>query len=276
LETLFFVFNILYLAAKIALLKNQSNMKFTLPILAAILLLHLNLNGQMVQSGNYNSLIVKGNAILKQTPEIVAARINLQTRADKYKECQEKLVKSINLTRGILLKNGIEEESIRTNDLNVSERRDYLPNGGSKLSFEGIASITIEHTYNVDYAQKLLTALQTDSVTLPYSLEFILSENQKKELRQKAIAVAMADANEKAEAIARAANVRLMKINNITYTDDESGRGMESDLVRENSLLSGNTVMFKSAGQAPAIDFNPKEIGIRKTILVEWSIESVK
>ena len=250
-------------------------MKLSLSILAAILMLNLNLNGQSTRTSQGNSLMVKGTAILKQIPEILVVRISIPSHAEKYRDCQEKLVKAIDFTRILLMKYGIEAESIRTNDLNVSERRDYLPNGSIKVGFEGNAVLTLEHNYTVAYAQKLLSALQSDSVTMPYTLEFTLSENQKKELRQKAIEVAMADAREKAETIARAAGIGLWKINKITYTDDEPGRGLDTDLVRENSLLSGN-VMFKSAGQAPAIDFNPKEIGIKKTILVEWNIESVK
>ncbi len=251
-------------------------MKFLLSISAAILMLTLNLNGQSTRTDIGNSLTVKGTAILKQIPEILVARITIPSQAEKYKDCQKKLVKAIDFTRSLLMKYGIEAETIRTNDLNVSERRDYLPNGSTKISFDGNAILTLEHIYTVAYAQKLLSALQNDSVTMPYTLEFTLSEDQKKVLRQKAIEVSMADAKEKAETIALAAGIRLWKINNIIYTDDESGRGLDSDLVRENSLFSGNMVMFKSAGQAPAIDFNPKEMGIKKTITVEWSIEPIK
>ena len=248
-------------------------MKLLLSILAAILLLQLNLNAQLVRSDKDNSLTVKGTAILKQTPELLVVRITLQSHAEKYRACQEKLVKTIDFTRSLLIKYGLEEASIHSNDLNVGERRDYLPNGSSKVSFEGNAVITIENNYTAAYAQKLLSALQSDSVSLTYNLEFTLSEYQKRVLRQKAIEVAIEDAREKAEAIAKAAGVKLWKINSITYNDDEYGRGLDSDLVRENSLFSGNAVMFKSSGQAPEINFNPKEIGVKKTISVEWSME---
>ncbi len=251
-------------------------MKPTLPILAAILFFQLNLNGQLVRSDNDNSLTVKGTAILKQTPEILAVRITIQSHAEKYRACQEKLVKSIEFTRSLLIKYGLEEASIHANDMNVGERRDYLPNGSSKLSFEGNAVLTIENNYTTAYAQKLLSVLQNDSVSFNYNLDFTLSENQKSTLRRKAIEASMADAREKAEAIARAAGVKLWKINSITYSDDETGRGLDSDLVRENSLFSGNAVMFKSSGQVPEINFNPKEIGIKKTISVEWSMEEKK
>ena len=153
---------------------------------------------------------------------------------------------------------------------------DFRMEQSSKLSFEGNAVLTIENNYTTAYAQKLLSVLQNDSVSFNYNLDFTLSENQKSTLRRKAIEASMADAREKAEAIARAAGVKLWKINSITYSDDETGRGLDSDLVRENSLFSGNAVMFKSSGQVPEINFNPKEIGIKKTISVEWSMEEKK
>ena len=218
--------------------------------------------------------MVNGTAILKQIPETITANISVKAKDDKFSECQGKLVKAIDQAKNLLVKSGIDEEIIHTFDLNVSERRDYLANNQVKLSFEGSASISVEHIYSVEYAQKLLSAIQNETVTLLYSLNFTLSENQKKELRQKAIDLAMSDAKEKAEAIAKAGGFKLVKINMITFTDNEMG-GFESDLVQEGRLNSGYIAIAKAA-TAPAIDFNPKEIGIKKSITVEWLIEEKK
>ena len=223
-----------------------------------------------------NSLLVNGTAILKQTPEILTASITIRVKGLKFNECQEKLVKAIEQATNMLVKKGIEKEIIHTNDLNVAERSEYISEGRTKLSYEGSSSVNVEHLYSQEYAKRLLSALQNDSVNFLYNLDFTLSESQKSMLRQKAINLAISDAKEKAEAIAKSANIRLVRINNITFTDNEQGRLYESDLVQEGRMNSGYIAMSKSAGQTPAIDFNPKEIGIRKGVTIEWLIEEKK
>lgn len=223
-----------------------------------------------------SSLLVNGTAILKQTPEILTASITIKVKGVKFNECQDKLVKAIEQATNMLVKKGIEKEIIHTNDLNVSERSEYISEGRTKLSYEGSSSVNVEHIYSQEYAKKILSALQNDSVNFLYNLGFTLSENQKSVLRQKAIDLAITDAKEKAAAIAKSANLRLVKINNITFLDNNQGSFYESDLVQEGRMNSGYIAMSKSAGQTPAIDFNPKEIGIRKSVTVEWLIEEKK
>lgn len=232
--------------------------------------------GQSVQPCKENFLLVNGTAILKQTPEMLTASISVNVKADKYIDCQDKLVKAIAQVTSLLIKNGIEKEYIRTNDLNVSEQREYLPNNAIKLSFEGNSAISVEHVYTIDYSKKLLAALQNESLSLHYRLDFNLSEKQKEILRKKAIETAIADAKSKAEAIASASGVKLLKINSITFTDNEMGRFYESDLVQENRLFAGEVAMSKAGNPSPEVDFNPKELGIRKSIMVEWLIEEKK
>ena len=247
-------------------------MKSSYLLLTLLAVLNLTLNAQTNQPCKENILVVNGTAILKQTPEMLTAHISVKAKADKYVDCQDKLVKAIAQVSSLLTLNGIEKEFIRTNDLNVSEQREYLPNNTTKLHFEGSSSISVEHLYTMDFAKKLLAALQNETVSLNYRLDFNLSENQKNTLRTKAIEYALTDAKAKAEAIAAASGVKLLKINSITFTDNEMGRFYESDLVQENRLYSGDIAMSKAGNPSPEIDFNPKELGIKKSIVVEWLI----
>lgn len=251
-------------------------MKFLLSIFVCTLFFAAPQFGQSVTNEHENTLKVKGTAVLKQIPEILSARITIKVSADKYNPCQEKLVNAIDQAKKILLQNGIANKIIQLGEMNISERKDYLPDGQVKTSFEGNSSLVIEKTYSAEYAGSLLAALHNESVPMLYNLNFSLSENQKKELRQKAIRDAVADAREKAEAIAAASNIRLLKIRSIQYSDDETGGVFEGDLVQENVLLARNQVFIKGGGQMPQIDFNPGEIGIRKSVSIEWWMEADK
>jgi uncharacterized protein YggE len=232
--------------------------------------------GQTKITSRENTLIIKGIAILKQTPEILSAKITIKVSSDQYNPCQEKLVRATDLAKRVFVKNGIDKKTIQISELNISEKKDYQSDGSIKTGFEGNASLLIENFYSAEYSKKMLSALQNDSVSMLYNLDFVLSENQKKELREKAIANAVADAREKSEAIATASNVKLLNIKSINFTDDEIGRFYDSDLVQENVLYARGNAFSKSDSQMPVIDFNPKEIGIKKSIIVEWGIEALK
>lgn len=251
-------------------------MKRTFVLITLSLMSALPQFGQTKSPSAENTLTVKGIAILKQTPQILSASITIKSSSDKYNLCQEKLVRAIDQAERVFLKNGIDKKTIQISDLNISEKKDYLPEGRIKTSFEGNSSILIENSFTAEYAKKMMAALQNDSVSMLYSLDFILSESQKNELRQKAIANAVADAREKAEALAAASNTRLLHIKSINFTDDEMGRFYESDLVRENVLSVRGNAFGKADSQMPVIDFNPKEIGIKKSVTIEWWIESSK
>ena len=251
-------------------------MKNRILFLIATTMLSITVAGQNTNAALKNSVVVRGTAIFKQVPEVLSARIAIKVQADKYYPCQEKLSRALDQAKTVLVKRGIDKSLIRINDLAITEKRDYLSEGRYKISYEGNSAITIEDTYSKEYSRKLLSALQNDSVTFLYTLEFSLSENQKKVLRQNAIAAAIADAKEKAEAIAHSANIKLLKINTITFMDDQMGGYYESDLVQENILMGRDIAMSKAGSAIPEIDFNPKEIGIRKSITVEWLIDDEK
>lgn len=255
-------------------------MKKNILLLSAFFCLTINLIGQVPQQQTKdNTLLVRGMAIFKATPELLTVRIDIDSEDEKYNKCQEHLMKKIEQTKSLFIKNGIAKESIHTNKLNIAEKRLYQANNNEKIVFAGRASFHIEHPYSIEYATKILTVLRNDSLVVHYNLAFTLSEEQKSELRKKAITVALQDAREKALAIASGANVKLLKINSINFTDAEyGGYSIDSDLIREIDLAEQQ--VFANVGYTGqnnnTIDFNPKEIGIKKVVTVEWMIEEKK
>jgi len=234
---------------------------------------------QMSQQMKDNSLSVKGMAILKATPELLTVRIDLDSEAENYNVCQEELLHKIEETKSVFVNNGIQKKSIFTLKLNISEKKVYKTDKSDKTLFAGHGSLLIENSYNEEYARKVVTSLRAASISVHYALYFSLSENQKAELRKKAIEVALADAREKANFIALGADIRLLKINSINYSDTEFvGYSTDNDLVRE--IVSGEQAVYANSEVADpgsaVINFNPREIGIKKVMTVEWLIEDKK
>jgi uncharacterized protein len=145
--------------------------------------------------------------------------------------------------------------------------------------FIGNVSLTIESTYSVYFANKLIATLKNDSLFCYYSIGFKFSEKQKSILRQKAILMAIEDAKEKAQSIAESANVKLIRINSIIYKDDDNVSRIpkDRDIIKDDIWI---TQEMKSIGQSHSLnskyqtfDFNPKEVEIEKSIQIEWAIK---
>lgn len=109
---------------------------------------------------------------------------------------------------------------------------------------------------------------------LNYTVGFRLSEAQKSQLRQQAINLAIEDAKEKASLIANSSDIKLLNINSITYLDDDMTYLRDRDIVKEVVRPSQEVVMIRGTEtDATNIDFNPKEIGIIKSVRIEWTIQ---
>lgn len=222
-----------------------------------------------------HTLLVKGTAILKQMPEIISASISIKTVSKDYSDCQDKLLTKIERVKSTFIKQNIDAELIKIEEFTINEKVDYVEGRMVHNGFNGNISIIIESTYSPEFTKKLFTALQNDTSALNYQIGFKLSEEQKSKLRKQAISLAVDDAKEKATLIAKSSNVKLIKINSISYLDDELPWSNDRDIIKESieSSPSVFAAMVVSDSSTPSVDFNPKEIGIIKTVNIEWTID---
>jgi len=241
------------------------------------MLISFSANGQSEIQNADNTLIVKGIAILKQTPEIICATINIKIESKEYNDCQDKIMTALQKAKSIFMNSGIDKDLIKTNEIGVSENRDFRNGEFIITGFTGNVSLIIESVYSINFTKKLLAALKHDSLSVYYNIGFKLSETQKSLLRQKAISMAIDDAKEKAKSIAESSNVRLVKINSIIYKDDDyAARNGDKDIIKEDVWISQNISIRGTGNNSPALDFNPKEIGIQKSVQIEWTITEKK
>ena len=250
-------------------------MKTKIITLTGLLILSISTKGQLGTSQlKDNTLLVKGTAILKQIPEIIYASVNVKSESENYSDCQNKLLAKMDKVRSSILKQNISNDLIKTNEMTINERQEFINGKTTKTGFNGNISLIIESPYSSEISKKLLTAFTTDSLVLNYSIGFKLSENQKSQLRQLAIAKAVEDAKERAYLIAKSSNVKLIKINSITYLDDEITYNRDNDIIKTEIRPTQEVFVTirGSNSNTPNIDFNPKEIGIIKSIRMEWTI----
>jgi|ERR1035437_710719 uncharacterized protein YggE len=250
-------------------------MKTIIITLTGLLILSISTKGQLgTPQSKDNTLLVKGTAVLKQMPEIIYASVNVKSEALDYSDCQNKLLYKMEKVKSSLLKQNIGRDLIKTNEITISERKEYINGKTVNTGFVGNISMIIESPYSTEISNKLLIALKNDSLGLNYSIGFRLSEVQKSQLRQQGITIAIDDAKEKASLIAKSSNIKLIKINSITYLDDDLTFIRDRDIIREEVRRSQDAFVAVTGvnSNTPNIDFNPKEIGIIKSVRIEWTI----
>jgi uncharacterized protein YggE len=239
--------------------------------LIALTLFSISVKGQFLTSPTKdNTLVVDGNAIIKAIPNDILAVITVKAESQNYTECQDKLLNRIGIVKSSILRQNINKDLIKTNEITINEKNEYVDGKKMKTGLQGSISLSIETTFSPDFAGKLLTALEIDSLGVEYNIRFNLSEDQKSKLRKEAITLAVADAKEKAIILAKSSNIKLIKINAISYLDEGNIFDHDRDIVREefNPILEAFAVMGSPNEMAQNVDFNPKEIGIdRKSVV---------
>jgi uncharacterized protein YggE len=224
------------------------------------------------------TLLVKGTALLKQIPELIYVSVNVKSESQDYSDCQNRVLSKMEKVKAAILKQKISKDLIKTNEMTITERREFISGKTVNTGFIGNIAITIESPYSIDLSNKLLSAFKSDSLVLNYTVGFRLSEEQKSKLRQEAITLAIDDAKEKATLIAKSSGIKLLGINSISYLDEDLTYFRDRDIIREVVRPPQEALIMVRGMESdtPNIDFNPKEIGIIKSVRIEWTIEQNK
>lgn len=231
-------------------------------------------NAQFDTDNEPNLIRVQGEFITKQRPENLIVSLEITETDDEYNKCFDKAFLTLKNLKEAFISNGIEQESIKSKDFTVREEFSWENNKKSKKGFVAVIKMEIERKYSEEFGNKLLESLRDYSLEVNYNIRFVLSEAQKEKLREQAIQEAIKDAFLKADLIAKSSNIELGSIYKISY-GKSWGFGfshVDDDLVLDKTMNFPAQARMGYGG-GTSVDFNPKEIAIKKTIMVEWKIK---
>jgi uncharacterized protein YggE len=233
----------------------------------AILLISINLYSQ-----ENSSLIVEGKAIIREVPENIRITIDVTSTNPDYAICSDNLVKSSNNLQKDLIDHGIDSKTIKANNFSVKEDIDYHNGIQTKKGFIGLIEFTIEGKFSINIVNTTMEVMKKNEYKFNYNVEFILSETQKQSLINYAIENAIADAKMKADIIAKAANIELVKIESITYPNEYKLYDYQSDLYNFDRIRyrSPMAVMVGSSMDNNQMSINQEEVAVEKTVTIKW------
>jgi len=236
--------------------------RITIVILGSLLFLASSLFSQEKN----NVINVQGEAIINTTPEILLVNIPIQIKNLVYEECSKQLVDKYNQLKNALVKNGIEEKSIQSGNLSVTENYIWDQRERKFDGYIGNLSISVELKYSPEKLSIVIETLKDNRFKFGYNISFKLSEEQKSVELEKAIYLAVEDATNKAKLIASAMKIQLGEILEINFG--------YSNPTNDFLAVEGRGMMYKAQGVDDAIqlDLNPQTIQIQKNIGIIWRI----
>jgi uncharacterized protein YggE len=213
-----------------------------------------------------NLLKVHGEAILYVTPEILVVSIPIRTIDSIYENCSQSLVNKYNQLKEALIKNGIEDKLIKSDRLDINENYLWTEKERKFDGYVGSINVEIEIDYSPDKLNSIIETLKDDSFKFGYNLSFKLSESQKSVQLQNVIDLAIKDAQNKGEIIAKSLKIQLAEIQEINFGYTNSINDLLTFENKSVSFLADNDSGIE-------LNLNPKMISIQKRIEIIWKIE---
>lgn len=214
-----------------------------------------NVNAEKLES---QMITVTSREVVKVVPDMAEIVYSVQTQDKDAAACQntnsEKVNQLIEQLKGL----GIEETSIQTSGYDMSPRYDW-DNNGKIVGYEVTTQVTVSNVH-LDQVGSVLTKSVESGVNQVQSVAFLSSSYD--ESYHEALKLAVAQAQEKAQALADASGCTLGRPVRITeYNEEQSARYV-------NSMRS---MKLESAAADMAV--MPGEIDVEARITVDFAIQ---
>lgn len=226
--------------------------------------------GSFAQDKQGGLITVEGKSSVKLAPEDISFTVNFSVKDENYKQCAEMSVEKMDKVKKLFIKNGIDEELIKTNSFSIHEVQKYDPELRKSVfdGYEANIPVTIRTKKDYEKNDKIFELIK-DNLQSSFSLNFALSEEQMETVKEKLIQLAVEDAKQKATVIAQSAEVNLGKIKSIQYGEPRMMGSFNTNM----ELMRAETMPLMNAAKADITSvLSPDEIEMRTNIVIAWEI----
>ncbi|QQG41420.1 MAG: SIMPL domain-containing protein [Candidatus Woesebacteria bacterium] len=194
--------------------------------------------------------VVNGEGKVSVVPDVAKVTFGIQENGGSLKQVQDSVnTKSKSLTNAIK-KLGIAESDIKTTSYNVYPQYDYI-NPGQRITGYQVSTNYQVTVKDFDKVNDLIVLATDAGANIVGGVSFELSDSTKAEKTNEARVKAVADAKTKAEGLANAAGISLVKIINVSesqngisprfYAMPASGDSLEQKSIAQPDIQPGQT-----------------------------------
>jgi uncharacterized protein YggE len=217
-----------------------------------------------------DELVIEGKSSIKLTPEQFIFNVRISATNENYTECANEVLRKAQEITDQFTKNGIDKDLIKTRNYSIREIRehDYKTNKSVFKGYRAEIPVIIK-TVSGNPKNDVIFEIIKNNFNADFNLSFALTPEQKDEVKEKLIALAIEDAKQKAEIITENAGVKKYGIRHIQYGEPRlvgSYSHPNYDLQKESVMIRGAS----STGGTSAL--NPTEIEMTTKVVIAWRI----
>lgn len=205
---------------------------------------------------------VKDSGSIKRAPDIMIILFKKIAINKNYEKVIEELTEAIELVKNNLKNIGINENEVKTNNLEIFMENRYDGNLKETIfsNYKAEYTMEIKLSYDNEMLNKVLTILSNDDFSGNINIDFKISEEEG--LKEEAIIRAVENAQNKGRIIAQSLNLKIISIEEVIYNENTN------NILRS---MDNNILLAKSDN----INFNiiPKEVEIKEEVTVWFSIK---
>ncbi|MGL5617278.1 MAG: SIMPL domain-containing protein [Sarcina sp.] len=205
---------------------------------------------------------VRDSGSIRRAPDVMIILFKKIAINKNYEKAIEELTEAIELIKKKLKNIGINEDEIKTNNLEIFMENRYDGNLKETIFSNYKAEYTMEIKLNYDneMLNKVLTILSNNIFSGNINIDFKISEEEG--LKEEAIIRAVENARNKGRIIAQSLNLKIIAIEEVIYNENTN------NILR---AMDNNILLAKSDN----INFNiiPKDIEIKEEVTVWFSIK---
>lgn len=206
-----------------------------------------------------------------QAPDTITISLSVKGEDKDYQKAMSECDRLVTDLKANLVKNGFQEENIKTTYFNVYTATKYVES--FKTSKRVFDKYVITHSLEIEFEfdrKKLAKCIDTLSSALAnptLSINFTVKDTSS--LKKQALKQAVADAKEKASLLAESAGVKLGQIVLI----DHSFKQVNVYHPRQFSAEYDGALMAKQSSLGSSMEsINVDDIKIEANVTMEWSI----
>ena len=216
-----------------------------------------------------NRLKVSGESIVYDVPEEMVIRIPFEIKDTSYNRCTELLISRYNRLVNNFKRIDIGKDEIKIENMNIEENSSWENIKKIVDGYTGSLSIILMKKFDSQTLNKIVKVINESNLKVLYSVEFQLSESQKKILLEKSIENAILDAKTKANIIAKSMGFQLINLLEVNY-----GYVNEIDELTSGSDRVTISVADIAGNDSEGVmDLNPQKMKIEKSISIIWDIK---
>lgn len=205
--------------------------------------------------------IVSGTGKVSVAPDIAKLSLGIQENGTSLKSVQDSVNKKSKTLVDSLKNLGVGEGDIKTTSYSVYPQYDYT-NPGQKIMGYQVSINYVVTVKNFDKLNDIFSVATSNGANVAGGINFDLSDSLKKQKLQEAREMAVGEAKDKAQGLAKASGITLGKIINISEDEGNAPRPIQ--------------LMAKDASGAPAetsqANIQPGTTDITLTVSLSYEV----